>query len=60
MALQRGAAPWLNLAVCPAAACLPINGAKVPYAIARRAVRPQGGQLIVVPLDQYSRHGSEV
>jgi len=32
--LQRGAAPSLNLAVCPAAARSPARSAKVPHAIA--------------------------
>jgi len=29
---QLGAAPSLNLAVCPTAACSPFSGAKVPFA----------------------------
>jgi len=35
-----GAGSPLNLAVCPSAACSPSCGAKVPHALALRAVRP--------------------
>jgi len=38
--MPAGAALMLNLAVCPAAACSPISGAKVPLAIAKLAARP--------------------
>jgi hypothetical protein len=37
---QLGAASSPNLAVCPSAACSPSSGAKVPHALALRAVRP--------------------
>jgi hypothetical protein len=37
---QPGAGSPLNLAVCPSAACLPFSSAKVPHALALRAVRP--------------------
>jgi hypothetical protein len=35
-----GATSQLNGAVCPSAACSPASGAKVPHALALRAVRP--------------------
>jgi hypothetical protein len=37
---QPGAGLPLNLAVCPSAACSPSRYAKVPHALALRAVRP--------------------
>ena len=38
--LQRGGIPWLNLAVCPSAACSPTCRAKVPHSIAVSASCP--------------------
>ena len=38
--MRTSAVPWLNLAVCPSAACSPLSYAKVPHATAKWAARP--------------------
>jgi hypothetical protein len=48
MALQRGAAPLLNLGCLSKAASEPISGAKVPFAIALLAARPSAVSARVV------------